>query len=238
LPRAPCVYILASRRRGTLYTGVTSNLSRRVFQHREDPESPVLNNAGITARLVAGYVALCQDPMRDLRRWLDAERRPTPQPDRVAGYMALCQDPMQDLRRWLDAERRPASPVTPEPRKARSMTTILTENYLKICHKPTMNLRRSIAGDDPSRAGADRANTITERLAHDYVNTARAITSLENADRLCRDPLHELQGGLDTEGRERLRLGGLRLSCNSGRWLSFRRQPTLWTKLLRPPSLP
>jgi len=35
LPRAPCVYILASRRHGTLYTGVTSNLSQRVFQHRE-----------------------------------------------------------------------------------------------------------------------------------------------------------------------------------------------------------
>ena len=35
MPRAPCVYILASRRNGTLYTGVTSNLSRRVFEHRE-----------------------------------------------------------------------------------------------------------------------------------------------------------------------------------------------------------
>lgn len=33
--RAPCVYIMASERKGTLYTGVTSNLSQRVFQHRE-----------------------------------------------------------------------------------------------------------------------------------------------------------------------------------------------------------
>jgi putative endonuclease len=33
--RAPAVYILASRRRGTLYTGVTSNLCGRVLQHRE-----------------------------------------------------------------------------------------------------------------------------------------------------------------------------------------------------------
>lgn len=31
----PAVYIMASRRNGTLYTGVTSNLPRRVFQHRE-----------------------------------------------------------------------------------------------------------------------------------------------------------------------------------------------------------
>src|SRR5262245_45861336 len=29
------VYILASRRNGTLYTGVTSNLPRRAWEHRE-----------------------------------------------------------------------------------------------------------------------------------------------------------------------------------------------------------
>ena len=29
------VYILASRRHGTLYTGVTSDLARRIFEHRE-----------------------------------------------------------------------------------------------------------------------------------------------------------------------------------------------------------
>ena len=31
----PCVYILASRRLGTLYVGVTSDLVRRLWQHRE-----------------------------------------------------------------------------------------------------------------------------------------------------------------------------------------------------------
>jgi putative endonuclease len=35
VPREPCVYILANRRQGTLYTGVTSNLPERIFQHRE-----------------------------------------------------------------------------------------------------------------------------------------------------------------------------------------------------------
>ncbi len=35
MPREPCVYILANRRPGTLYTGVTSNLAERIFQHRE-----------------------------------------------------------------------------------------------------------------------------------------------------------------------------------------------------------
>jgi putative endonuclease len=33
--RNPAVYILASSRNGTLYTGVTSNLIQRVHQHRE-----------------------------------------------------------------------------------------------------------------------------------------------------------------------------------------------------------
>ena len=32
--KQPCVYILASRRNGTLYVGVTSNLAGRVWQHR------------------------------------------------------------------------------------------------------------------------------------------------------------------------------------------------------------
>jgi putative endonuclease len=30
----PCVYMLASKRNGTLYTGVTSNLAARIHQHR------------------------------------------------------------------------------------------------------------------------------------------------------------------------------------------------------------
>ena len=36
MPKQPCVYILASRRNGTLYVGVTSNLIQRVHQHRTD----------------------------------------------------------------------------------------------------------------------------------------------------------------------------------------------------------
>jgi putative endonuclease len=32
----PCVYILASKRNGTLYVGVTSDLIKRVWQHKSD----------------------------------------------------------------------------------------------------------------------------------------------------------------------------------------------------------
>lgn len=33
--KQPCVYIMANRRNGTIYTGVTSNLPKRAFEHRE-----------------------------------------------------------------------------------------------------------------------------------------------------------------------------------------------------------
>jgi putative endonuclease len=33
--KQPCVYIVANKRHGTLYTGVTSNLPKRAFEHRE-----------------------------------------------------------------------------------------------------------------------------------------------------------------------------------------------------------
>jgi putative endonuclease len=33
--KQPAVYIMASKRNGTLYTGVTANLGQRVWQHRE-----------------------------------------------------------------------------------------------------------------------------------------------------------------------------------------------------------
>ena len=34
--RKPCVYMLASQRNGTLYVGVTSDLAKRVWKHRNN----------------------------------------------------------------------------------------------------------------------------------------------------------------------------------------------------------
>ena len=47
----PAVYILASKPNGTLYVGVTSNLSQRITQHRKD-QVPCFSNKYHTYILV------------------------------------------------------------------------------------------------------------------------------------------------------------------------------------------
>jgi len=36
MEKYPCVYILSNKRNGTLYVGVTSNLVKRIWQHKND----------------------------------------------------------------------------------------------------------------------------------------------------------------------------------------------------------
>ena len=47
MERLPCVYILASKRNGTLYTGVTSNLPKRIWEHKNNIVEGFTNKYGI-----------------------------------------------------------------------------------------------------------------------------------------------------------------------------------------------
>ena len=45
--KQPAVYILANRRNGTLYTGVTSNLPARVWQHKSNVSEGFTKTYGV-----------------------------------------------------------------------------------------------------------------------------------------------------------------------------------------------
>ena len=45
--RRPCVYILASKRNGTLYVGVTSDIARRAWQHRSNAVGAFVRDYGV-----------------------------------------------------------------------------------------------------------------------------------------------------------------------------------------------
>jgi len=66
------VYILASKRNGTLYTGVTANLSQRVWQHREGQPKGFTSKYGVT-RLVwyQGFAEIDQAILYEkrIKRW-------------------------------------------------------------------------------------------------------------------------------------------------------------------------
>jgi putative endonuclease len=65
MSKQPAVYILASRRNGTLYIGVTSNLQRRAWEHKNDLVEGFTNRYGVH-RLV--YYALHEEMVSAIRR--------------------------------------------------------------------------------------------------------------------------------------------------------------------------
>jgi len=70
--KLPCVYLLASKRRGTLYVGVTSELAKRVWEHKTDLVDGFTKRHGIHMLV---YYESCEDMNaaisgeKQLKRW-------------------------------------------------------------------------------------------------------------------------------------------------------------------------
>ena len=55
IQKRPCVYILASRRNGTLYIGVTSDLVLRIWQHRSNAMAGFVQDYGVHRLVFAEF---------------------------------------------------------------------------------------------------------------------------------------------------------------------------------------
>ena len=70
--KRPCVYILASKRNGTLYVGVTSDLARRVFQHRSEAAEGFTQRYGVHRLVFAEFHDTMLDAItreKRIKRW-------------------------------------------------------------------------------------------------------------------------------------------------------------------------
>ncbi len=65
--KQPCLYILANKRNGTLYTGVTSNIVQRVWQHRSGEWNGFTDRYGVHTLVYAQFWDLMVDAIILLR---------------------------------------------------------------------------------------------------------------------------------------------------------------------------
>jgi putative endonuclease len=68
----PCVYILASKRLGTLYVGVTSDLARRIWEHKADLVDSFTNSYGVHLLVNVEFHATMADAIlreKRIKRW-------------------------------------------------------------------------------------------------------------------------------------------------------------------------
>jgi len=71
-PLSYFVYILASKRNGTLYIGVTNDLARRVFEHKQGTGSVFTTKYGVNMLVRAEVLTSPQDAIQretNLKRW-------------------------------------------------------------------------------------------------------------------------------------------------------------------------
>ena len=68
----PCIYILANRRNGTLYIGVTSDLNRRVWEHMTDVVDRFTSRYGVHILVYAEFHATMEQAIlreKRLKKW-------------------------------------------------------------------------------------------------------------------------------------------------------------------------
>lgn len=68
----PCVYILASKRNGTLYIGVTSDIARRSWEHREAAAEGFTDRYGVTLLVYAEFHDTMPDAIlreKQMKKW-------------------------------------------------------------------------------------------------------------------------------------------------------------------------
>ncbi len=67
-----CVYIMANKRNGTIYIGVTNNLTRRVYEHRESLVEGFTSRYGLKMLVyyeVFDSISLAIQRETSLKRW-------------------------------------------------------------------------------------------------------------------------------------------------------------------------
>ena len=70
--RRPCVYILANKRNGTLYVGVTADLARRIHEHRSDVVDGFTQRYGVHRLVHVEFLETMPDAIareKQLKRW-------------------------------------------------------------------------------------------------------------------------------------------------------------------------
>ncbi|MFN4165348.1 MAG: GIY-YIG nuclease family protein [Ferrovibrio sp.] len=68
----PCVYILANKRNGTLYVGVTNNIARRVWEHRNSMVDGFTKRYGLKMLVHAEFHNTMPDAIlreKQIKKW-------------------------------------------------------------------------------------------------------------------------------------------------------------------------
>jgi putative endonuclease len=85
--RRPCVYVLAGKRNGTLYIGVTNDIARRAFEHRSNVVEGFVRDYGVHRLVFVEFHETMADAIlreKRLKKWrrawkLDLIERDNPQ---------------------------------------------------------------------------------------------------------------------------------------------------------------